>query len=145
MPDPVSVREQVLAALTTAVSGEYGTPAPEDERDLPITIVQETGLDEVTDDEYGFSNVTIPVSVATAAVAESNNRALMRAQANELLASIVTAAFADAPLGELIDGIEYTAGGIQTEVGKFVFAEAQFSVRYHTVRGDPYNTDEPEE
>ena len=145
MPDPVSVREQVLAAMTSAVGGEYGTPAPEDERDLPITIVQENGLDQASDDEYGYTNVVIPVSVGSAAVATSNNRALMRAQANELLASLVSTVFADAPLGALADGIQYTGGGIQTEVGKFVFAEAQFSVRYHTVRGDPYTIDEPEE
>jgi len=96
MPDPVSVREQILAALTTAVSGEYGTPAPEDERDLPITIVQETGLDTASEDQYGFTNVEIPVSVASAVIAASNNRELMRAQANELLASIISTVFADA-------------------------------------------------
>lgn len=138
MSDPVSIREQIMAALIAAVSGEYGTPAPEDERDLPITIVQETGLDVATQDEYGFTNVEIPVSVASAVIAASNDRDAMRAQANELLASIISTVFADAPLGALVDGIQYTGGGIQTELGKFVFAEAQFSVRYHTVRGDPY-------
>lgn len=140
---PTSIREQILAALTTAVGGEYGTPAPEDERDLPITIVQERGLDQADDDDYGYSNLIMPVSVASAAVAASNDRALMRGQANELLASLIQTVFADSTLGALVDGIEYTGGGIQTEVGKFCFAEAQFNIRYHTVRGDPYTKDEP--
>ena len=39
------IRERLLSALTTAVAGEYGIPAPEDERDLPVTIVQD-GADE---------------------------------------------------------------------------------------------------
>jgi len=38
---PTPIREQLLAAITTAVGGEYGIPAPEDERDLPVTIVQD--------------------------------------------------------------------------------------------------------
>jgi hypothetical protein len=49
--------------------------------------------------------------------------------------------FADETFGALADGIEYTGGGIQTEVGKFVFAEAQFTVSYHYVRGDPFTID----
>jgi hypothetical protein len=137
MPDPVALREQILSALTTAVGGEYGLPAPEDERDLPITIVEDQP-ETAAEDQYGYSVITMPVVVASGAIAATTDRDAMRAQANALLASIVQTVFADAPLGALVDGIQYTGGGIQTEVGKFVFAEAQFSIRYHTVRGNPF-------
>ena len=137
---PTSIREQLLAAITTTVSGEYGIPAPEDERDLPVTIVQD-GQDEAETTTYNQTNVTMPVAIATAAAATSSDKDVMRAQANALLAGIITTMFADETFGDLADGIEYTGGGIQTEVGKFVFAEAQFTVRYHYLRGDPFTID----
>ena len=38
---------------------------------------------------------------------------------------------------------QYEAGqGIQTEIGKFVFAELQLRVRWHHVRGNPYLIDD---
>lgn len=137
---PTAIREQILAAITTAVSGEYGIPAPESERDLPVTIVQD-GQDEAETTTYNQTNVLMPVAIASAASAASHDKDTMRAQANALMASIITTMFADETFGDLADGIEYTGGGIQTEVGKFVFAEAQFTVRYHFVRGDPFTID----
>lgn len=134
---PASIRERLIAAITTAVSGEYGIPAPESERDLPVTIVAD-GQDDVTDGAYDMHQITMPIAVASAATAASKDRAAMRAQANELLAQIVVAMYTDPTFGSLADGVTYTGGVIQTEIGKFVFAEAQFSVTYHHVRGDPY-------
>ena len=64
---PTPIREQLLAAITTAVGGEYGIPAPEDERDLPVTIVQD-GTDEAGA-QYGISDWITPVAVATAQAA----------------------------------------------------------------------------
>ena len=137
---PTSIREQLLAAITTAVSGEYGIPAPESERDLPVTIVQD-GPDEAETTTYNQTNVVMPIAIGSAAVATSSDKDTMRAQANALLAGIITTMFADETFGALADGIEYTGGGIQTEVGKFVFAEARFSVRFHFLRGDPFTID----
>lgn len=138
---PVSIREQLLAAIAAAVSGEYGIPAPEDERDLPVCIVAE-GEETSEPGSYGQDQIEFEVAVARAAVATSNtDREITRAQGNELLAQIRVDMFADETFGGLADGIEYTGGGIQSELSKIVFAEAQFSVRYHTVRGDPYTTD----
>jgi len=137
---PTSIREQLLAAITTAVSGEYGIPAPESERDLPVTIVQD-GPDEAETTTYNQTNVVMPIAIGSAAVATSSDKDTMRAQANALLAGIITTMFADETFGALADGIEYTGGGIQAEVGKFVFAEARFSVRFHFLRGDPFTID----
>ena len=137
---PTAIREQLLSAITTAVGGEYGTPAPESERDLPITIVQD-GPDAAEDDIYNQTNLLMPLAIASAESATSTDRDAMRTQAHALLASIITTMFADETFGGLADGVEYTGGGVQTEVGKFVFAEAQFTVRYHHLRGDPYTID----
>ncbi len=137
---PTSIREQLLDAITTAVGGEYGVPAPESERDLPMTIVQD-GPDEAETTTYNQTNVVMPIAIGSAAVATSSDKDTMRAQANALLAGIITTMFADETFGALADGIEYTGGGIQTEVGKFVFAEARFSVRFHFLRGDPFTID----
>ena len=134
---PTSVREQILSAITTRVGGEYGIPAPETERDLPITIVQD-GPDDASDDVYGQTNAQMPVVIASAVVAASKDRDDMRAEAGELLASLIQSVFSDETFGGLVEKVEYTGGGIQTEATKFLFAEAQFTVFYNHVRGDPY-------
>lgn len=136
------VRERILSALTAAVRGEYGIPAPEDERDLPVTIVQD-GADTATP-SYDIIRCAMPVGIATAEQASGETKSQLRAQANDLLARIIRTVQADETLGGLADGIDYAGGGIQTEAGKFVFAEAQFSVRYHFLRGNPYLIDEPQ-
>jgi hypothetical protein len=104
----------------------------------------EEGEDAAENDQYGITNIEMPVAIAKAAAAAPQaSRALLRAQANELLAQIITAMFSDETFTGLADGVQYTGGGILTEIGKLVFAEAQFTVRYHHVRGDPYTIDEP--
>lgn len=144
---PTAIREQVLAAVTAAVGGEYGIPAPEDERDLPVTIVQD-GTDE-TGSYYGTSAWITPIAVATAraavdtsAMTDTQARAALRAQAHEMLAGLLAALNADPTFGGVVDGFDEDGQGIQTEVGKFVFAEIQIRVRWHHVRGNPYLIDE---
>lgn len=136
---PVSIREQLLAAITTAVNGSYGTTTPEDERGLPITMVQD-GRDDATP-RYDTSQVTTPVAVARAEVASSDDLTALRAQANEMLAQLVIDMHADETFGGLADGLDYAGGGIQVDQGKFIFAEASFLVRWHHVRGDPHTQD----
>jgi hypothetical protein len=138
---PTSIREQLLQAIATAVSGDYGIPAPEDERELPVCIVAE-GDETASPDQYGSEVMELPIAVARAAEAvSSTDRDAIRAQANELLAQIRVDMFADETFGNLANSVEYAGGGIQSELGRIVFAEAQFIVRYSTVRGDPYTID----
>lgn len=144
---PTPIRERLLAAITTAVGGEYSIPAPEDERDLPVTIVQD-GTDEAAA-FYGSSAWVTPVAVATAqsaidtsAMTSTAARAALRAQAHDMLAALYTALHADPTFGGLADGIDDAGQGIQTEIGKFVFAELQIRVRWHHVRGNPYLIDD---
>jgi len=132
-----SVRETIINAILTCTGGQYGLVAPEDERDLPITIVQD-GFDTITA-SYDMQQGAMPITVARAEAAISSNRDTMRVQANAALAAIVLAMHADETFGGLAIGLDYTGGGISAEVGKFVFAEATFVVRYEHARGYPFN------
>lgn len=131
----LAVRERLLAAITAAVGGEYGLPSPEDDRDLPVTIVQDQA-DSAVAGVYGKTRLTMPVNVARAEAAGPGGRAALRAQAHAMLAAVVAAMHVDASFGGLAVGLEYTGGGIQTEVGKFVWAEASFVVTYQHARGN---------
>lgn len=131
----MSIREQLIAAILTATGGEYGVPAPEDERDLPVTIVQD-GTDTATTN-YDYTACSMPITVARAELAVGTDRNALRAQAHAALAALIVAMHADETFGALALGVDYTGGGIQTEVGKFVFAEASFTVRYQHLRGQP--------
>lgn len=130
-----AVREQLIAAIVTAVGGEYGLSAPEDERDLPVTIVQDGSDDAAT--SYDTTRLTMPISIGRAEAATGTDRTVMRAQANAALAALITAMHLDETFGGLALGVDYTGGGIQIEAGKFVFAEASFAVRYQHLRGQP--------
>lgn len=130
-----SVREQLIAAILTATGGKYGVPAPEDERDLPVTIVQD-GTDEAATN-YDTTACAMPLSVGRGELASSTTRSAQRTQAHAALAALITAMHADETFGGLALGVDYTGGGIQLEANKFVFAEASFTVRYAHLRGQP--------
>ena len=137
--DFVAVRERLLAAICTATGGVYRVPTPEDERDLPLTFVQDSTDDVETD--YDFTRLVMPVAVARAELATSTDRAAQRAQAHAMLAELVASMYTDETFGALAQGISLSGQGIQTELGKYVFAEASFQVRYQHVRGDPTATE----
>jgi len=130
-----SVRERLLAAILTATGAEYGLSAPEDERDLPVTIVQDGTDDAAT--SYDTTRLSMPLSIGRAELAASADRNAMRIQAHAALAALVTAMHVDETFGGLALGVDYTGGGIQLEAGKIVFAEASFTVRYQHLRGAP--------
>lgn len=134
-PTTVAVRERLLAAIVLATGGAYGVPAPEDERDLPLTIVQDGN--DTASANYDFTACSMPVSVARAEVATGSTRDALRIQAHAALTALIAAMHTDETFGGLAVGVDYTGGGIQTELGKFVFAEASFVVRYQHLRGAP--------
>lgn len=137
---PVSVREQLLDAIITAVGGVYDVSAPDDERDLPLTVIADD-IDSPRDGSYGEHALTLPVTIGRADKSTSTDRDVMRAEAGELLANVIQEMYADETFGGLAEGVDFEGGGIETQVGKFVFAEARFEVRYHFQRGDPYTID----
>jgi len=129
------VRERLLAAILTATGGVYGVTSPEDVRDLPVTLVVD-GTDTASAN-YDHTACAMPLNVGRAEAAVGTTRDALRAQAHDALAAIITAMHADDTFGGLAVGVDYTGGGIQAEVGKYVFAEATFVVRYQHLRGQP--------
>jgi hypothetical protein len=128
------VRERLLAAILTAVGGEYGVRAPEDDRDVPVTIVQD-GADEASAN-YDATVCVMPLNVARAEEAASTDRTASRRQAHAALQALIEDMFEDETFDGLAVGIEYTGGGIAVD-GRLVFAEATFRVRYQHLRGQP--------
>ena len=129
------IRERVIAAIVTAVGGVYGLPAPEDDRDLPVTIVQD-GADTATD-SYDTTVCSMPVNVARAEIATAPaDRVAMRQQAHAALKELVADMYADTTFGGLANDITYTGGGISIDA-RMVMAEAAFTVRYSHARGVP--------
>jgi hypothetical protein len=129
------IRELLIDAILTATGGVYGVPAPEDERDLPITLVQD-GTDTASTN-YDYTTCAMPLSIARAEVATGSTRDALRTQAHTALAALFAVMYLDETFGGLAVGVDYTGGGIQAELGKFVFAEASFVVRYQHLRGQP--------
>jgi len=132
---PVSIREQLLSAITTAVGGVFDTDLPTDERELPITLVADDA--ESATEDYDQIVARMPVAVARAAAATDRDSGTQRAQANELLAALIGEMNTDETFGGLAQGTLYDGGGIAIN-NKFVAAEAQFTITYSYVRGDPY-------
>lgn len=128
------IRERLIAAIVTATGGTYGIPAPEDERDLPITIVQDG--DCTAADSFDTTNCSMPLNVARAELAGLADRVAMRKQAHIALKSLLNAMYADQTFGGLATGITYTGCGIQIDA-RMVTAEAAFIVHYRHARGQP--------
>lgn len=129
------VREQLITAIIAATSGSYGVSVPEDPRDLPLTVVQDSP--DTATANYDYTACSMPISVGRAEATEDMSRNQLRIRAHELLAWIITAMHADESFGGLAQGIDYQGGGIQAEAGQYIFAEASFIVRYQHLRGNP--------
>lgn len=135
---PTAIRDQILAAIGTAVSADYGD-FPARLNNLPVRrfIASE---DTDSDDDYGHTHSVMPVTVAIADEATATDPDTKRSESNALLADIVAGMFADETFGALADGIEQK-GKATGDDGKTIFGFVLFDVRYHTVRGDPYTKD----
>lgn len=130
---PTAIEDQILAAIQTAVSGEYGQ-FPQQFRSLPATRVLADD-NTAADNQYGETACTLPLVVARAEEATSTAPSDMRAQGSAIIAALVSAMFADETFGGLADNIEYLGGGRGFD-GKTVFGSAQFNIYYRTERGD---------
>ena len=76
-----AIREQLIAAILTATSGQYGLTAPEDERDLPLTLVQDAP--DTATQNYDFTACAMPISLGRAEVAASIDRNAARQQESD--------------------------------------------------------------
>lgn len=137
MPD--SIRQRLKTNLATALGGEWGLPAPTDERDLPFTSLDNGSETASAAFDSMFCEITL--TVARAAVATSPTASVLNAEAEALQAAIhieLCGASVDQTFGDLADEVTYLGGGTAVEMGKFIWGLAEFSVKYHHVRGDPY-------
>lgn len=139
----ISIREQILAVFCTAVGGSYALDTPDDDRDLPVTAVQDG--EETAEADYSCSQITLPVVVARAETTTSREADAMRTQCNAILAALISEVKASSALDALIDSVFYQSGFIQAEAGKYCMAQAAFTIQYHTVLGDPFNIEEAED
>ena len=128
-------RETLINAIMSAVGGQYGLPSPEDARDLPITIVQDSPDD--ASPNYDATVCVMPINIGRAEAATNSNRDAMRQQAHAALQKIIKDVHAGGTFSGLADLVEYIGGGIEAEAGTMVFAEARFLVRYKHLRGQP--------
>lgn len=133
-----SVRERLITAIVAAVHGDYGISVPEDPRDLPLVVVQDEP--DVATANYDYTACSMPITIARAESPEDGTRTQLRIRCHELLTWIITTMHADETFGGLAQGIDYKGGGIQAEAGKYVFAQASFTVRYQHLRGNPAQT-----
>jgi hypothetical protein len=136
-----SVREQIQSNAQAAVGGQWGLAAIRDDSDLPFTSLDD-GTDSVSSDEYGRTDLAMAVAVTRVEKSTSSDLEELRIHGNRILAEIQAEMFADETLGGVADGVDYAGGGTSANVGKYVFALANFNIRYHHVRGDPYTIEE---
>lgn len=134
---PESIREQLLSAIETQLDATYRESGRLDDDELPVIVFLD-GNDTSTDDAYGQTNFVMPISVGSGEKSNSSDERVMRKRANELLAQIINQMFTDQTFGGLAETVQLTDSGILIEPGNRCMAEAQFNVRYSTLRGDPY-------
>ncbi|GAB5451834.1 MAG: hypothetical protein Hals2KO_21620 [Halioglobus sp.] len=132
------VRERILDAITTAVSGEYDTPEPVDEAQLPITLVSDE-VDEGSIDEYGIATVVTPVVIGRAELTSEKSLTNKRRHAHRMYGALYTEMFEDESFGGLVESVEMINGAIAIESSKFVYAEIRFAVTWKHVHGDPFS------
>lgn len=128
------VRERVLQAILTATGGVWGVDGPEDERDVPLTVVHdESDSGGVT--AYGVTSLTMPLTLVRFEVAASQDRNAQRAQAHLAMASLVAAMYVDSTFGGLVSGVDYLGGSVAVG-GQLVQATCSFRIGYRHARGD---------
>jgi hypothetical protein len=107
--------------------------------DLQVVTIEDSD-ENVTGEEYGFTQIDLPILVGAATEVPTGEYA--GAEANRLLAKIraLMISSSDLTFGGLIDNIRYRGG--RTVYGnsqsRAVGITAQFTVTYHTLRDDPY-------
>ncbi len=142
---PTAIREQLLDNIASQVSARYGVDTTIDlaqaSKEL-VTVLSDEG-ETAADDAYGLTDYEMTIAIARGEPAtEPATLESMRAQASQLLAQIIVDVFTDETFGGLAVDASYIAGGISVEAAKVCAAEAQFTVRYSTVRGDPFNQEQ---
>lgn len=129
------LREQILQKLLKVTNSKYGTPGGVDDQDLPIRILDDFE-DTVEPNAYDQWVNTMSVIIAHADAVEYSDPDKMRQAAHREIEKILSAVYADETLDGLAEHIELTGLNVQTEAARFIFAQVNLTVTYHTSRGD---------
>ena len=136
------IREQIIQALATRV-GATRRLAMYDERDLPITVLQE-GDDNAAEGMYGLTNVTTSISVARAIRMDGVKDDNWYTELNTALAQLITELYTGGvDIDGLAHGMEYVSGSVDllTDAGVGAGVAVTVNVRYSFVHGNPYSLD----
>ena len=136
------IREQIIQALATRI-GASRKLAMYDERDLPITVLQE-GDDNAAEGMYGLTNVTTSISVARAIRMDGVKDDSWYTELNTALADLIAELYAGGDdIGGLAHGMDYVSGSVDllTDAGVGAGVAVTVAVRYSFVHGNPYSQD----
>ena len=136
------VREQIIRNLATRV-GASRRLEMYDERDLPITVLQE-GDDQAAETGYDMTQVSMSISVARAIPMTGVKSDRWYTELNTALAKLITELYTGGDdIGGLAQGMDYVSGSVDlvTDGGVGAGVAVTVNVRYAFVRGNPYSQD----
>jgi hypothetical protein len=136
------VRERVIRELVRR-TGAVRRLEMYDERDLPITVLQE-GDDNAAEGLYGMTQVTTQVSIARALRMSGVKGDDWYTELNTALANLIKEIFKGGDeLGGLALGMNYVSGSVDllTDAGQGAGVAVTVDVRYAFVHGNPYSQD----
>ena len=136
------IREQIIQALAARV-GATRRLAMYDERDLPITVLQE-GDDTAAEGLYGMTNVSTSISIARAIRMDGVKDDSWYTELNTALADLIVELYAGGDdIGGLAHGMDYVSGSVDllTDGGVGAGVAVTVNVRYSFVHGNPFSQD----
>jgi hypothetical protein len=141
-PPVLTIREQIIRELATRVDGVRRMPTYS-EQDLPLTVITE-GDDAGNGYAYDMHRVTMPVTIARAALATMPMDDAWHQQGNAMLGDLITDIYAGGEdLNGLAEGMDYTSGSVKpvADGDRAIEVAVTINVRYAFVRGNPFSND----
>ena len=138
----LTIREQIIRALTTRV-GAVRRLEMYDDRDLPITVLQE-GDDAASEGRYGLTNVTMPISVARALQISTAKGDAWYTELNTALGNLIKELYTGGEdVGGLAHGMDFVSSSVDllTDGGVGAGVAVTVGVRYSFVHGNPFSQD----
>ena len=136
------IREQIIRNLAARV-GATRRLEMYDERDLPITVLQE-GDDQAAETGYDMTQVSMSISVARAIPMGGVKSDRWYTELNTALAKLIVELYTGGDdIGGLAQGMDYVSGSVDlvTDASAGAGVAVTVNVRYATVHGNPYSQD----
>ena len=136
------IRERIIRALKARTGAVRQLPTY-DHADLPLTVIQ-AGEDSASENQYGMTNVTMPVGIARALNMSGVKGDAWHQTLNKALADLIVEVFTGGDdLGGLAKGMDYVSGttDLLTEAAQGGGVAVTVNVRYAWVHGNPFSQD----